>query len=129
MILQAKQQILIALYLEGQKDRPHMEKITPQILGITAEQFNSSITDLLDAEWIKDVKIIDEDAGIPLFIDLAQVKATHQGIAAVENILEINNWWEPAKKVEKIKRQAAAFRLTALENFAAKVLADILKGQ
>jgi len=129
MKLQTKQQILIALYLESQKDRPHMEKITPNGLLITQEKFNSSIMELMEDELIKDAKIIDEDAGIPLFIAMNQVKTTHQGISEVENILEINNWWEPEKKVEKVKRKAAELSLTALENFAAKVLEDIVKGQ
>lgn len=129
LTLNIKQQVIVAIYMEYQKAFPNMKNINDMVLQISREKFNEAIDKLTNEGLIKGAKIIDEDSGMPLFVTISDVNMTPQGVDYVENKLEIIDYWEPEKKVEKAVRKVTGFGLAALAAFGQKVLDEVINGQ
>lgn len=122
MNLNKKQQIMTAIYVECQKNNPHTEKVTSNILAINQGKFEAGVEALLNEKLIS-VHAISNSPPNSSFNKETEI--TCEGKAYIENKLEINDWWDPVKKVEKAKKQAIAFGLLPLVNFINTVLTDM----
>lgn len=122
MNLNKKQQIMTAIYVESQKNNPHTQGVTSDVLAIEQEKFKASVEALLNEKLIS-VHAISNSP--PNSLGCRETEITLEGKAYIEDKLEINDWWDPIKKVEKAKKQAMSFGLDSLVDFINTVLADM----
>jgi hypothetical protein len=122
MNLNKKQQIMTAIYVESQKNNPHTQEVTSDVLAIEQAKFEAGVDALLNEKLIS-IHAISNNP--PNSLSSRETEITCEGKSYIENKLEINDWWDPLKKVEKAKKQAVAFGLISLVNFINRVLADM----
>ena len=113
---------MTAIYVESQKNNPHTQGVTSDVLAIEQEKFKASVEALLNEKLIS-VHAISNSP--PNSFGCRETEITLEGKAYIEDKLEINDWWDPIKKVEKAKKQAMSFGLDSLVDFINTVLADM----
>lgn len=103
MELDSKQKVLLALYSIYQKDLPDFDRITPEALGLSRDNFNIAVKKLQDEELIEDVHLIwGEKNTIPIGTVLDLVKITRYGISYIEEIFTIKSNLNGKKKLDII---------------------------
>ena len=130
MQLDTKQQVLIAIYTEYQKELPNMKQaITANNLGIeNAEVFYVALDKLQNEGFISDVRIIRGDKSpMPVKVLTSFMKMTRNGLDYVEKLLEIDKTLNGEDKTRNVIKKATDWGFEQLKDFAAKVLAEIIK--
>lgn len=122
MNLNKKQQIMTAIYVESQKNNPHTQEVTSAVLAIEHEKFKAGVEALLNEKLISVHATSDSP---PNSFGSTETAITLEGKVYIEDKLEINDWWDPIKKVEKAKKQAMSFGLDPLVDFINTVLVDM----
>lgn len=126
--LDTKQQVLIAMYTEYQKDIPQMGSVTANSLGIDHTAFYVAIEKLQNEEFITDAIIVKGGPDpYPLLVRIDEAKLTRIGIEHVESKLEITDTDPGLTKVQSISRKVADWGLDKLLDYAAKVTVEMMK--
>ena len=109
MELDVKQQVLIAIYTEYQKDIPMIHKeVTPNSLGINREKFDIAIVKLENEGFITDTNIAygkgnpNSNRWAIFCVSLDNTKMTPYGIDYVEKVLDIENTYNAKSKVSRV---------------------------
>jgi hypothetical protein len=127
--LDTKQKVLLAFYTEYQKDVPNMRNITPSELGISKDQFVVAIQKLENEGLITGAKYMKGGRGVvPLDAITDFIMVTRDGLQYVEEKLNIQPTMTAAEKTKEVSKKVAEWGYNELKDFAAKVLAEILKG-
>ncbi|MBU3176079.1 YjcQ family protein [Clostridium estertheticum] len=129
MQLDTKQKVLVAIYIEYQKDIPDMGKnIKSNILGIDAEVFVNAISKLMNEEYITEVDILRGGIGGKIqSIILRDMMITRDGIEYVETKIGIDKTLNGIEKVKYISKKAVEAGWDKGTDIAAKVLAELIK--
>lgn len=129
MKLNTKQQVLVAIYMEYQKDIPDMSLINAEKLGIGQIEFNTAIDKLQNEGYINGVIFIrGGDTPIPLDVLLAETKITRDGLHYIEKKLTIEANLSGEEKVRNILEKVGNWGFTQLKEIASKTLAEVIKG-
>lgn len=129
MEFDAKQKVLLAIYLEYQKDIPEMDNIKADTLGLTYEVFRIAIDKLENEGLIRGTKITRGYANEPLAVFLTATKMTSYGLEYVEHKLQVQPDKTGAEKVKEIAKKAGTWTWNEVKDFAAKVLSEIIQSQ
>ena len=126
--LDTKQKVLIAIYMENQKDIPKMEDITPELFGISKDAFFTSLKRISDEGLVLGIQFSKGDERI---MDAAIDNATmsFQGIEYVESKLGIINTEKPIEKIGIVQKIFQKLGLDLLTDYAAKVTVELIKSQ
>lgn len=129
--LDSKQKVLIAIYLEYQKDLPCMkENIKAQLLGLDIDVFNVAIEKLQNEALITGAVI--QHGGhstVPIIVRTDYIKMTPHGIRYVEDKLQIEKTLTGKEKVDGMLRKFAEWGWDQLKDIAAKTLVEMAKQQ
>ncbi|TCP28784.1 YjcQ protein [Scopulibacillus darangshiensis] len=120
--LDTKQKVLVAIYLEYQKDLPKMDNITSENLSLDNRVFNTALIKLENEGLIKGLKTTKFD------VFTAFVMMTNLGINYVEEKLEIKPTLSNGEKVREVTKKVTSWGYTELKDFSAKFLAEFVKG-
>ena len=104
MLCTVTEQVLVAIYLEQQKEVPHMMRLTHGLLDLSPEKFTAAIERLRHDRLIKNVEVIEDDAGTPLFAFIEQTRLTMAGQEYIENKFSLGDWWAQTKKSNRSSR-------------------------
>ena len=129
MELDTKQKVLLAIYTEYQKDYPDMTNITFENLGLDQDVFNFALAKLSNEELINDV-IFSKTMGTgnrPPMALLNNAKMSRLGIEYVETMLNINKTAGGIEKANVVRDAFEKQGFSILTDFAAKVIAEMLK--
>lgn len=141
MELDIKQQVLVAIYTEYQKDIPMIHKeVTPDSLGIKKEKFNIAIAKLENEGLINGtcmqgkVKVPgtrcdDENKWNIYSVILNSTKMTPYGIDYVEKVLDIDNTDNAKNKVTRVVEKCGNWGMEQLKDLASKVLSQVINHQ
>lgn len=134
MELSAKDKILLAIYLEYQKDIPDMRRaITFTNLKLDKDEFHFAIEKLENENLIKGGRYARGGKGKILVAFMENVMPSNYGLMYVEkNILQdigdrVDEDNPKAKNIKKVIRNAIAFGWSEIKDIAAKTLAEMSK--
>lgn len=128
MELDTKQKVLLAMYVEYQRDLPEMEKnIRADELGLTRDVFYVALEKLVNEGWVNNLRLSYVDGrSIPFMAYLDKAKLTRDGINYVENKLQIDNTLNGKDKVRQVVEKAGSWGLDQVKDIAAKTLAEMI---
>ena len=118
----AKEQVLLAIYIEYQKDLPKMNNVNNTVLNMDVDVFNVALEKLKNEEYIKDVCFISADNNRFYAVDVSQMKLTKSGIDFVENCFGIRKETTAEDKIKYIIKICGVLGYKALKDFAAVAL-------
>jgi len=121
MLCTVTEQVLTAIYLEQQKEVPHMMRLTHGLLDLPPEKFAAAIERLRHDRLINNVEVIEDDAGTPLFAFIEQTRLTLAGREYIENKFSLADWWTAAKKVHQMQQVLLEAGLHSLAKLAGDV--------
>ncbi|MGL5268961.1 MAG: hypothetical protein ACRC7I_00320 [Selenomonadaceae bacterium] len=121
MLWTVTEQVLTAIYLEQQKEVPHMMRLTHGLLDLPPEKFVAAIERLRHDRLINHVEVIEDDAGSPLFAFIEQTRLTLAGREYIENKFSLPDWWTAAKKVHHMQQSLLEAGLYSLAKLAGDV--------
>jgi len=128
MALDVKQQVLVAIYMEYQKDLPKMKDIVAEKLGISREKFFAALDKLDNEGLVHDIKLIrgcnGAISGIAI-IDCAVMSAS--GLEYIEKKFDVERTLSSKEKVEKVVNEVAKRNLEHLKDFGDQVLLEIVE--
>lgn len=124
MEFDAKQKVLIGLYMEYQKDISDMNSVSAESLGIDMEVYISAIRKL-ENESLIDGMNFSRAGGkiISTFMESAAI--TPFGIQYIEAMLEIEPDKPGIEKVRKISESADTWGWSEAKEIADKILAEM----
>lgn len=130
MELDSKQKLLMAIYMEYQKDLPDMKSnVTASKLGIEIDVFKVALEKLENEGLITGAKFARGGNGsVPYAAFPDNVKMTAYGIQYVEDKLKIDKTLTGAEKVKSLVSSSANWGWEQFKDIAAKTMAEILKG-
>lgn len=129
-VLDTKQQVLVALYTEYQKDLPDMGSVTHESLGIPREHFIIAIYKLLNEGYIVGAKAkLGSSTRSPLKYDNKNTMMTRAGIDYIEEKLDIDKTASSSEKVKGVMSKVALWGLDQLKDVSTKTLAEIANHQ
>lgn len=127
MELDIKQQVLMAIYAEYQKDLPNIESISNESIGVSKDKFYIALIKLDNEGLINGLKAVyGGDSVVPQYVVIKHVNMSIQGIEYVEEKLGISQASSAQEKVKKVIEDAGKFGYEQLKDFGAKVLAEII---
>ena len=125
MKLDAKQQVLLAVYIEYQKDIPHMEKISCTDLNMDIDVFHIALEKLQNEGYIHGFDTFGADNNRFYHVDTSHMKLTRDGIDYIENHFGIQKELTNQDKVKYVIKKCGVFGLQALKMFAVEALQKI----
>lgn len=129
MKLDSKQKVLIAIYLEYQKDIPNMqENIKPSALGMDKDIFNIAIDKLNNEELITGAIITRAGQGNNIvMLWTRDIMMTREGIEYIEEKIGLSHVLTGEEKIKFVTKNLATSGWEQLKDIAAKTLAEISK--
>ncbi|MBZ3765246.1 YjcQ family protein [Bacillus cereus] len=118
--LDLKQRVLVALYLEYQKELPVMKTVDFELLESDSERFRFAIRKLQNEGLITGAKF----AGPHTYTHA--VMLTANGLEYVEEILELKATMSAGDKVKDVSKKVTIWGYNELKDFSAKVLGEIV---
>jgi hypothetical protein len=129
MELDTKQKVLLAIYMEYQKDVPDMlENITSKNLGIGEVAFEVALEKLENEELITGA-VFQLPLGGGKHTRTADIMMTREGIEYVENRIGIEKTLSGIDKLKYIVKKTAELGWDQAKDLAARTMADIAKPQ
>jgi len=125
MKLDAKQQVLLALYTEYQKDLPKMKNITCTALNMDIDVFNTALKKLSTEKYIEGLFIYAADNDEFYAVSTDNIYLTREGIEYVEHTFGIQKELNNADKIKYIIKKCGVLGLQALKIFGAAALEHI----
>lgn len=129
MEFDAKQKVLLAIYLEYQKDVPEMGNITANELGMDYIVFKIAIDKLENEQLICGTRISRSADGEALGVFLNATKMTSAGLAYVEEKLHVTPEDTGLEKVKEVAKKAASWSWNEAKDIAARVLSEIIQSR
>ncbi|MBP2635036.1 MAG: hypothetical protein H6Q72_943 [Firmicutes bacterium] len=133
MKLDAKHQVLMAVYTEYQKDNPDMPKalLKPkENLGIESDAFITALKKLYSEGYITNPGISGSGSDTCVSVAImGKMMVTREGLEYVESMLNIDKTLSEKEKVNIIHKTFTEQGLDILTDFAAKVTAEIIKSK
>lgn len=129
MELDSKQKVLLAIYVEYQKDIPNMDKnIKADLLGIEKEVFTVAILKLVNEGYVTEVKVSRGGiGGKVLAMSLRDMMITRDGIEYVETKIGIDKTLTGIEKAKFISKKAVEAGWDKGTDIVAKVMAELIK--
>lgn len=125
MEFDTKQKVLLALYLEYQKDVPKMETITAELLELDSETFKQAVRKLENEELIEGIKFSRiGNQRINIFLETAMVKSL--GLIYIEHKLGLDEYTSAQEKLKIICQNAAGWTWTKGRELAEETLLLLL---
>ncbi|WP_097003917.1 YjcQ family protein [Lacrimispora amygdalina] len=128
MDFDSKQKVLVAIYMEYQKDIPEMGFIHSQSVGLEWETFVIALSKLENEGLIRGVNFV-KGGGKILSAFMDNVMMTPYGLHYVETKLNIQPEKTGLEKMKGISQNVAAWGWSEAKDFAAKVLSEIIQSQ
>jgi DNA-binding Lrp family transcriptional regulator len=128
MDFDSKQKVLVAIYMEYQKDIPDMEQITAESVGLGRKVFLTSLEKLENESLIRGIKFV-RGGGETLMAHIGHTMMTPYGLNYVENKLNIQPEKSGLEKMKDISQKAAAWGWNEAKDFAVKVVSEIIQSQ
>ncbi|WP_068782004.1 YjcQ family protein [Paenibacillus sp. GM2] len=126
--LDAKQKVLISLYLEYQKDIPNMSSIRHTDIGLEYDVFKVAVDKLFNEGFITDLIVTHGGQGlVPIHINLVNCRMTRLGIDYVESKLEIEKELSGEMKVKRVIEKVGRWGWDQFKDFGARVLTEMIK--
>lgn len=127
MKLDSKQKVLIAIYIEYQKDVPNMnESIQPTKLGMEREVLDIAIDKLQNEGLIDGADIRRGGIGNKIIaIFTRDIRMTGEGIEYVESKIGLSRVLTGEDKVKFVLKELASSGWEQLKDIAAKALVEI----
>lgn len=128
MEFDSKQKVLVAIYMEYQKDIPDMEQVTAESVGLEQQVFFIALDKLENEGLIRGVSY--SRRGSEIFMAFTRtIMMTAYGLNYVETKLNIQPEKAGLEKMKDITQKAAAWGWGEAKDFAAKVLSEIIQSQ
>ncbi|MFJ7585614.1 hypothetical protein [Bacillus cereus] len=132
MLVDVKREVLTAMFLEYQKDVPNFNNVHRKFneAGMDKDTFNMAVLKLENEGYIHNVHFIKgghNPHGI-LSVRLDNALLTGGTARYMEEQLELNRTDTPEEKSKTILRIITDAGLERLENIAAKIVAEMIKG-
>ena len=125
MKLDTKHQVLLALYIEYQKDLPKMSEVTCEKLNMDVDIFNMALKKLSTERYIEGLNIFAADNDEFYSVSADDVYLTHEGITYVEAVMGIKKELTSTDKMKYIIKKCGVHGLQALKIFAVNALSHI----
>ncbi len=126
--LDSKQKVLLAIYAEYQKDKPNMDSVRHEILGLEIDVFKIAVHKLVNDGLINDATLqYGGNDPVPLYVNLKYCNMTNYGIEYVERKLELDKTLSGEQKVKGMLEKTTQWGWDQFKDFAAKVLAEMMK--
>ncbi len=122
MKLDTKQQVLLAFYIEYQKDLPNMKNVNNTKLNLDITVFNVALAKLENEGYIKGLLMFSADNDEFYEVDVNNVKLTRDGIEYVENNFGINKELTAEDKLKYVIKKCGVLGLEALKMFGVEVI-------
>ena len=122
MKLDTKQQVLLAFYIEYQKDLPNMKNVNNTKLNLDITVFNVALAKLENEGYIKGLLMFLADNDEFYEVDVNNVKLTRDGIEYVENNFGINKELTAEDKLKYVIKKCGVLGLEALKMFGVEVI-------
>lgn len=127
MKLDTKQQVLLAFYLEYQKDLPDMKNITNTALNMDIDVFHVAVEKLDNEGYITGFKTYPADNNRFYNVRMDDIKLTRDGIEYVEQNFGIKKEITAEDKIKYIVRQCGIYGLKALKLFGEAALKALIE--
>lgn len=121
-ILKNTDKVMIAFYVEYQKNMPQMANVNPWALGLSGEEFTVAVRKLQEKNFIKGAVFTKTSPAASDF-----VKVTTEGEAYVEQILDIHSKLSSKEKADSVLKKAILWGWEEIKDFGAKVVAEMSK--
>lgn len=125
MKLDTKNQVLLALYIEYQKDLPKMQNVTCTSLNMDIDVFNAALKKLSNEGYIEGLNIFSADNDEFYFVGTENVYLTKEGVEYVENNMGIQKELTSTDKVKYIAKKCGVLGMQALKAAAVSALDHI----
>lgn len=125
MKLDAKTQVLLALYTEYQKDLPKMKNVTSASLDMDSDVFNVALKKLDIEGYITGLGVFASGNDPFYTVMTDNIMLTRDGIDMVENKLGIAKELDAKDKLLYIVKKCGSLALPALKLLAAEALKHI----
>lgn len=128
MKLDTKQQVLLAFYIEYQKDLPNMKNVNNTALDMDIDVFHVALEKLDNEGYITGLTILPADNDRFYMVNTNNVKLTRDGIEYVEQNFGIQKELTAEDKVKYIVKKCGIYGLQALKMFGGEALAALMRG-
>lgn len=122
MKLDTKQQVLLAVYMEYQKDIPNMKNINNTVLNMDVTVFNIALEKLENEGYIIGLKTYEADNDRFYVVMLDNIKLTRDGIEYVEECFGIQKELTAEDKLKYIIKKCGVLGLHAIKLFGIDIL-------
>lgn len=122
MKLDTKQQVLLALYMEYQKDLPKMGEVNSEALNLDYEVFCVALEKLQTEGYITGLEVHPSINNRFYKVRLDGVSLTRDGIDYVDNKFGIKKELGAEDKLKYLIKKCGVFGLVALKMFGAEAL-------
>lgn len=106
MKLTSKETVMLAVYIEYQKDLPQMKNINHTALNMDKDVFNTALDKLSNERYIT----------------TENIKPTPEGLIYAEKYFSIQKYDTAAEKIEYIIKKCGTFGFSALKLFAVSAM-------
>lgn len=120
--LDTKQQVLLAIYMEYQKDIPNMKEVNSTALNMDITVFNIALEKLENEGYINGLQTINTDNDRFYAVILDNIKLTRDGLELVESKFGIAKELTAEDKLKYIIKKCGVFGLQTLQQFGIDVL-------
>ncbi len=128
MKLDTKQQVLLAFYIEYQKDLPNMKNVNNTALDMDIDVFHVALEKLDNEGYITGLTTLPADNNRFYMVNTNNVKLTRDGIEYVEQNFGIQKELTAENKVKYIVKKCGIYGLQALKLFVSEALAALMRG-
>lgn len=118
MELDSKEQVLVAIYTEYQKDMPEMDSITYISLGIPKKDFSGILLKLRSEGFVDNMKFLSKGRANSSAVDICEAQMSSYGIEYAEKKLDIEKNLPTSEKVAKVVEKTKQIGLVLLSEFA-----------
>ena len=122
MKLDTKQQVLLALYMEYQKDLPRMGEVNSEALDIDHEVFCVALEKLQTEGYITGLEVHPSINNKFYNVRLDGIKLTRDGIDYVDSKFGIQKELCAEDKIKYLIKKCGMFGLIALKMFGGEIL-------
>jgi YjcQ protein len=127
VILDAKRKILLAIFLEYQKDIYNMDDITPENLEMEKQVFNVAVHKLQHEGYIEGAHI-SLIKGEIYFVRIREALPTPRAIHYLEQEFELQANANSEEKSKRILKSLLDSGMERAESILSKVVAELIKG-
>lgn len=119
--LDLKQRVLVAFYLEYQKEIPFMDDVKAELLQTDPLRFKIAVNKLENEGYISGADFVT-----PKYVRTVGVMVTRDGLRYVEDIIGINTTMPASEKIKEVSTKVTKWGYNELKDFAAKVLGEVI---